>query len=314
LRPIAVLALAVCGIVIVAAARAISAPPIPDSRYPAWLDDVTIRFQSNFEWYRTPQNYQLVPYVMAADGGAVRPATNAEAQQAPASTSTGETLVFGSSSVGWPLFLVDTRGRRRLLEASAYEPAQAALSPDGNTAVFAAWIGHHNAESVVLYAVSTDGSSEPRRLTPTSCTGSTSGPPGGACYDGTDGPDRFVGTKYRDLAITGSGDDTIRAGDGMNWIESQWGDDDIRSGSGVDSVLAGSGEDVIHSGGRRDYINLGPGHDRVFAGAGPDALVANDGQRDVIDCGSGDDRARVDRFDVTRNCEHIKVAPPFRYP
>jgi hypothetical protein len=43
-----------------------------------------------------------------------------------------------------------------------------------------------------------------------------------------------------------------------------------------------------------DYINLGPGRDRVFAGAGPHAVVANDGQRDLIDCGSGDDRARVD--------------------
>ena len=43
--------------------------------------------------------------------------------------------------------------------------------------------------------------------------------------------------------IGGSGDDTIHAGDGMNWVESQWGNDDIRSGSGVDSVWAGAGID-----------------------------------------------------------------------
>jgi hypothetical protein len=33
--------------------------------------------------------------------------------------------------------------------------------------------------------------------------------------------------------------------------------------------------------------------------------VADDGQRDVIDCGPGDDRVSADRVDVTRHCEHV---------
>jgi hypothetical protein len=39
-------------------------------------------------------------------------------------------------------------------------------------------------------------------------------------------------------------------------------------------------------------------------------VIANDGERDVIDRGPGDDRARVDKLDVVRNCEHVVVAPP----
>lgn len=181
-------------------------------------------------------------------------------------------------SLGAPLFLVDAQGHRRLLKASAYVSAGAALSPDAHTAVFAEWLGEHNAESVTLYAVPTDGSSEPRRLTPTSCTLLIyGGPLGGGCLDGTDGPDALVGTKWGDLVIAGSGGDTIRAGDGQNVIQSQWGNDDVRAGSGFDTVWAGAGDDVVRTGGARDLIRPGSGRNRAFAGAGPDIVVSNDG-------------------------------------
>jgi hypothetical protein len=324
-RPVVFLALAGCALVAAAIALAIYTPPIPDSEAPAWLDDTTIRFQSNFE----TKDSGLLPYVIAADGSAVRPATDAEAHQAPTNPPVGERLEFGSSGFfDAPLFLVDGQGHRGLIEALAYKPAGTALSPDGSTAVFAEWVGQHNAASVVLYAVATDGSSAPRRLTPTSCaeplwrgapigggTGrSLGGPLGGICFEGTDGPDKVVGSKRGDLVISGSGDDTIRAGDGQNVIQSQWGNDDIETGSGVDTVWAGDGNDLVRTGGGRDWILPGPGRDHVFAGAGPDIVIANDGEQDVIDCGPGDDRARVDRFDVTLNCEHVSVAPPAAGP
>jgi hypothetical protein len=55
---------------------------------------------------------------------------------------------------------------------------------------------------------------------------------------------------------------------------------------------------------------LSPGNDIVFAGRGPDYIYANDGQRDVIDCGPGDDRVRADKIDLLRNCEHVHITPP----
>lgn len=314
LRPFVVLAFVACALVAVAAARGIYVPPIPDSEDPAWLDGGTIRFSSNVDYQTGAFGGGI--YVMAADGSGARKATDAEADQAPAPPPTGERLEFGSppssQEAEAALFLV-AQGHRRLLEASVYKRAGAALSPDGRTAVFAEWVGEHNADAITLYSVPTDRSSEPRRLTPTSCTHGIfvgGGPFYGTCLDGTDGPDRLVGTRGGDLVIGGSGDDTIHAGDGMNWIESQWGNDDIRSGPGVDSVWAGVGNDAIRTGAARDTIFAGPGHDIVFAGTGPDVVIANDGERDVIYCGPGDDRARTDRIDVTHSCEHVYVALP----
>ena len=65
--------------------------------------------------------------------------------------------------------------------------------------------------------------------------------------------------------------------------------------------------DVIRTGAGEDSIFPGPGRDVVGAGRDPDHVIANDGERDVIDCGPGDDRARADRVDVVRNCEHVTV-------
>ena len=39
-------------------------------------------------------------------------------------------------------------------------------------------------------------------------------------------------------------------------------------------------------------------------GGGDDVIAARDGQRDVVSCGPGDDRAKVDRKDrVANDCE-----------
>ena len=49
----------------------------------------------------------------------------------------------------------------------------------------------------------------------------------------------------------------------------------------------------------------GPGKDLVDGGAGNDQLVAVDGQRDIVDCGRGHDKATVDRSETIRNCEAV---------
>jgi hypothetical protein len=45
------------------------------------------------------------------------------------------------------------------------------------------------------------------------------------------------------------------------------------------------------------------GGDRIFAGSGGDAIYADDGYRDYIDCGSGFDRVQHDNFDRVVDCE-----------
>ncbi|MDQ6749388.1 MAG: hypothetical protein M3Z33_01325 [Actinomycetota bacterium] len=53
-------------------------------------------------------------------------------------------------------------------------------------------------------------------------------------------------------------------------------------------------------------ITGGYGRDRIFGGPGKDTIYARDGQRDSIDCGSGNDTVAADKIDrVAKNCEHV---------
>jgi hypothetical protein len=83
--------------------------------------------------------------------------------------------------------------------------------------------------------------------------------------------------------------------------------DDIRTGSGFDTVWAGAAR-TSSARVMRALIRPGPGHDRVFAGAGPDVVIANEGERDVTDCGPGYHRPRVDRVDLIVHYEHVTVS------
>ena len=247
----------------------------PNSIDPVWLSNDLIRFQTNL----STQTWTYMPYVVAPDGSGLRPATPDEAAAVPAS--------------------------------------ETPTSPDRLITVVANVVGWVYGDGTALYAAPADGSHEPIRLTPTPCTVHpqyTGSALRGRCLDGTDGADLLVGTIGGDVIIGGSGDDTIHAGDGQNVIEAQWGDDDIRSGPGPDLVDAGDGNDTIRTGAGSDHIILGRGNDTVDAGRAADYVYANDGQRDVIDCGPGDDRVRADTIDTLRNCEHVHVVPPATPP
>jgi len=247
----------------------------PNSLDPVWLSNELIRFQTNLGTGTST----FEAYVVAPDGTGLRPATPDEAAALPAS--------------GTP------------------------TSPDGGITVISDFVGFTYADGTTLYAASTDDFREPIRLTPTPCTihpQYAGGSLRGRCLDGGDGPDVLVGTVGGDVIIGGSGADTIRAGDGQKLIEAQWGDDDIRAGSGPDFVKGGDGNDTIRTGAGSDLVTPGPGNDIVYAGRGADHVLANDGQRDVIDCGPGDDRVRADKIDVLLHCEHVRVASPASTP
>ena len=101
---------------------------------------------------------------------------------------------------------------------------------------------------------------------------------------------RIVGTSRGDY-LAGGGYDDVIIGRGGN--------DTIFGGAGDDQLLGGPGNDVITGGAGADKISGGPGSDTIYA---------DDGERDVVDCGPGRDRAVVDAVDVVKNCEVATVA------
>jgi hypothetical protein len=108
---------------------------------------------------------------------------------------------------------------------------------------------------------------------------------------------RIVGTERGDYLAGGGFDDVIL---GLG------GNDTLLGGAGVDLLDGGPGNDVLFG---------GPGADRILGGPGSDTIYAVDGERDVIDCGAGADRAVVDPVDIVKNCEIVqKVTSPSPSP
>jgi Ca2+-binding RTX toxin-like protein len=101
---------------------------------------------------------------------------------------------------------------------------------------------------------------------------------------------RIVGTRGNDYLVGGPYDDVIY---GLG------GNDTIHGGAGYDTIYGGAGNDVLDG---------GPGRDHIYGGPGSDTILAADNEPDVIDCGPGNDKATVDAFDVTKNCEDVVVA------
>ncbi len=101
-----------------------------------------------------------------------------------------------------------------------------------------------------------------------------------------------------DHIVTSDLDDTVDAGPGDDTIEAGYGDDDITPGPGQDTVDAD----------RPGACVAGPVFGVCTIPSGNDTIHAQDGERDTIDCGVGDDTAYVDAIDTTSNCEHVAVA------
>jgi RTX calcium-binding nonapeptide repeat (4 copies)/WD40-like Beta Propeller Repeat len=82
-------------------------------------------------------------------------------------------------------------------------------------------------------------------------------------------------------------------------------DDTVEGLGGNDTILGGAGDDKLDGGAGNDVINGGAGADTIDGGAGSDTIYAADGERDVIDCGPGNDRVVADPVDKTVNCEVV---------
>jgi Ca2+-binding RTX toxin-like protein len=95
--------------------------------------------------------------------------------------------------------------------------------------------------------------------------------------NGSNGPDRLIGTNHADT-LNGRG-----------------------------------GADVIKGLRGRDTLTGGPGFDRIDGGRGNDRINARDHHLDAIDCGRGKDVAIVDRAeDGVYDCERVVVPKSFQ--
>lgn len=114
---------------------------------------------------------------------------------------------------------------------------------------------------------------------------------------GTGFGDTLDGTAAADLILGLGGNDRLRG---------RGGDDCLVGGPGRDRLVGGPGFDRLTGGRGADTLVGGPGVNRFDAGAGNDVIEARNGRAELVSCGSGRDRARVDRRDKVRRCERVK--------
>jgi hypothetical protein len=128
-------------------------------------------------------------------------------------------------------------------------------------------------------------------------------PAGDGGERGTNGGDRMTATPSGD-AVAGRGGDDCLSGSA--------GDDILSGGDGDDRVDGGAGSDLVRGDAGDDHLIGGPGRDRIEGGPGADVIGARDGKRDVVRCGPGRDRAKVDELDSVAGCELVTGLRPRR--
>ena len=122
---------------------------------------------------------------------------------------------------------------------------------------------------------------------------------GGGCevaLSGTPGPDELIGTAGGDLVTSLGGDDRVSGGDGHDCLIGGGGNDKLKGQADRDRLTGGSGSDLLVG---------GPGKNAYDAGSGKDRVKARNGQKEPVDCGPGNDTARVDPSDVVSGCESV---------
>lgn len=113
---------------------------------------------------------------------------------------------------------------------------------------------------------------------------------------GTSGPDSLVGGGTGDVIFGFGGDDRVQGRGGHDCLVGGPGDDILRGQDGHDLLTGGPGDDTLVG---------GPGANAYDAGPGRDYVDARNGRRELVRCGSGRDRARLDQSDRARSCERV---------
>ncbi|MDP8967682.1 MAG: hypothetical protein M3N04_03695, partial [Actinomycetota bacterium] len=139
---------------------------------------------------------------------------------------------------------------------------------------------------------------------------------GDDCIDAGRDDDRLSGESGNDSLLGGSGNDRMHGGSGADRLFGQGGHDYLVGNSGRDMLAGGDGNDKLNGGSDRSRLYGERGNDRLWArgggrnlldgGGGSDRINAVNGKRDTVRCGTGFDRATVDRIDRVSGCEVVR--------
>jgi Ca2+-binding RTX toxin-like protein len=116
---------------------------------------------------------------------------------------------------------------------------------------------------------------------------------------------KFSTASVKKITVAGlSGSDTITLSNVIgSWVDGGTGNDTIKGAAGNDTLLGGTGNDAIGGGAGNDSIDGGAGSDVLYGEAGNDSIIANDGEYDRIDGGTGRDTGKRDPGDRATKIE-----------
>ena len=107
----------------------------------------------------------------------------------------------------------------------------------------------------------------------------------GAVFHGGAGNDRLIAQSNRrndaHAFYGGSGNDTLKGGNGRDTLDGGTGDDVITGGDGFNKIYGGFGNDLITDGDHSSEIHTGPGRNRVISGEGRDHIHVGPGENEV---------------------------------
>ncbi|MEA2357770.1 MAG: hypothetical protein QOI62_1030 [Solirubrobacteraceae bacterium] len=200
----------------------------------------------------------------------------------------------------------DGSGKRNLIDDVGTVDRQPTWSPDGSLIAFVSdRIDDPSGPDADIFTVPVAGGA----IVPVSTGLFTEDPDWGPVASLAPGrcANRVTGTALSEqLRGTTGGDRLIGLG-GKDGLLGFAGPDCLDGGAGNDSISGGTGNDTLAGGAGADTLDGGTGADTISGGSGNDVVLARDGGRDTINCGSGrKDRATVDRKDRVRGCEKVK--------
>jgi Ca2+-binding RTX toxin-like protein len=214
----------------------------------------------------------------------------------------------------------DGSGKRALMDDTAVD-RQPAWSPDGQLIAFVSdRVDNPSGPDADIFTVPAAGGSITQLTNGLYTEDPDWGPraTGGACANrrtGTSGANSLIGTAFGDRLVGRGGNDKLTGADGDDCLDGGPGNDKLNGGTGKDKLNGGPGRDTLTGGTGNDRLTGGSGADKLdggtgknvySAGGGADSVLAANGRKETINCGSGRDAVRADRADKLRGCERVR--------